>query len=137
MVIDVPRGIPVSKNRPYWRAPMGKGVPQAFLGYQSRYGDGHPNRRRCVAMARSGERCRKDALQGATCCQVHGGHKDAYRNAPEGFVSLRSGIAGTRKALAKLSTLERYPESMSYSLSPVERGKAIETARNRKLGLTT
>jgi hypothetical protein len=71
-------------NRPHWRLPMTKGKGQkAFPGYQSRFGDGHPNRTQCNAVARTtGQRCRKDALQGAFCCQSHGGHRQAYRNAP-------------------------------------------------------
>lgn len=86
-----------------------------------------------MAIARSGAQCRCDAMRGATCCRSHGGHVMAYRFMPEGAVSARTGISATRFALAKLSTLER---SESRSLSPVERGKAIEAERNRRLGLT-
>ena len=132
---------PESKNRPMWRVPMNaRGYATAkFPGYQSRFGDGHPNRVQCVAMARStGQRCRKDALRGAPTCNSHGGHWHAYRNAPEGFVSSRSGTASTRNALAKLATIERFPvgEAWPEHGSPVKRGLVIETARNRRLGLT-
>ena len=126
------------KNRPYWQLPMRASGSKAaaFKGYQSRFGDGHPNRRQCVAIARHGGQCRCDAMKGATCCRAHGGHKLAYRNMKPGALSARTGLASARKALAKLSTLEPFPEGEEYSLSPVERGKAIEAARNRRLGLT-
>jgi hypothetical protein len=125
-------------NRPSWRLPKHGGPKnRTFSGYISRFGDGHPSRVRCKAIARTtGERCRRDALQGAVCCQAHGGHRQAYKNAPAGFISSVKGKSAVRKALAKLSTIERFPVGVPYPDTPVKRGKAIETARNRQLGLT-
>lgn len=58
------------------------GCDAFFPGYQSRFGDGHPSRRQCTAIARgTGQRCRCDALQGATRCRSHGGHMAAYATA--------------------------------------------------------
>lgn len=126
------------KNRPSWRVPLVVHRQQAeFRCTPSRFGDGHPNRRQCQAVARStGQRCRKDAMQGATTCASHGGHRAAYQNAPAGFYASRRGISTVRMGLAELAATERYPPGVAWSASPVERGKRIEAARNWRLGLT-
>ena len=128
------------KNRPMWRIRLAngreRGCDAVFLGYRSRFGDGHPGRRQCIATARStGKRCKNDCIQGATCCRVHGGHRIGYRAAIKrlgpGVISLASGRNAPRKALAKLSTIEPYPLGAPWLLSPVERGKTIEAGLNR------
>ena len=65
--------MPTGKNRPSWRLPQNvHRQPNAeFRCQRSQFGDGHPSRRQCNAMARTtGQRCRKDALQGAAACRV-------------------------------------------------------------------
>ena len=128
------------KNRPSWRLRdrrgREKGCNAVFFGRVSRFGDGHPNRKRCIAKTRSGPRCRKDALQGSTCCGSHGGHYMAYRTVGHDFISLAAARSVTRKALATLSTIERFPIGVEYPASPVERGRVIEAVRNQRLGLT-
>ena len=130
------------KNRPMWRLRCArgreKGCDARFPGYQSRFGDGHPNRRQCTASARStGRRCRCDAVQGSSRCAKHGGHATAYRKARERyghkFVSLTSGKSAARKTLAKLSTVEPYPKGVPWLASPVDRGMVIEASLNREL----
>ena len=131
---------PPSKNRPSWRLPIapGCGKGRKFPGYQSRFGDGHPNRRQCTATARStGKRCRCDPVQGSPRCQKHGGHRLAYLAAQEQlgnrFVSLVSGKAAARKGLARLSVVEPYPKDVPWLDFPVDRGLVIEAERNREL----
>ena len=75
-------------------------------------------------------------MAGSNRCRSHGGHVDAYRNMPPGAVSLVTGKATTRDALAKLSVRESFPSGVAWLASPVERGKAIEHERNKRLGLT-
>jgi len=132
--------MPNGPNRPSWRMPTGHGNPRAVFppGVRSQFGDHHPNRRQCVAVARTtGKRCRKDALQGAKRCAFHRGHQEAYCNAPPGFVSLRTPVAVVRSALAKLGSSELFPIGKAWDPSPVKRGRIIEDEHNRQLGLTT
>jgi hypothetical protein len=90
-----------------------------------------------VAIAKgSGEQCKRDALQGSARCHAHGGHLQAYRNAPAGFISTRSGKAAVRNALFKLQLVEPFPPGVELPRSYVERGRIIETERNRRVGLT-
>ena len=129
------------KNRPHWRARLAsgreKGCKAKFLCTPSRFGDGNPNRRRCKVKARStGLRCKNDCIGGAPACRVHGGHWLGYRAArkelgADRVVSITTGKSVTRKGLARLSTIERYPVGVPYEASPVERGKRIEEAHNR------
>jgi hypothetical protein len=131
----------MGKNRPNWQiktVATGSKHPARLPEPRTAFGDFSPGsgRVQCIAIARSGQQCRKDALHGSTCCGSHGGHKIAYKSLAQGLLSTRSGIGSTRSGLAKLSTVERYPIGEAWSLSPVERGKRIEMARNRKLGFT-
>ena len=131
-----------SKNRPCWRMRLRNGrepgCDAKFPVPLSHFGDQY--HRQCNARARStGLRCRKAALAGADRCASHAGHKAAYiaaqRELGNKFISLRSGIATARRGLAKLSTIERYPEATEWHPSPVERGRIIEEHRNRRAGL--
>lgn len=126
-------------NKPSWRFP--KHPPRrpnpTFPGYQSRFGDGHPGRRQCVAIAKAtGKRCKKDPLQGSSRCGSHGGHTEAYHNAPKGFISSRTPVAVARAAMARIGWTEPFPENLPWHPSPIQRGKLIEAERNRRLGLT-
>jgi hypothetical protein len=129
-----------SKNRPMWRIPQltvstASAADRRFPGYQSRFGDGHPNRRQCVAIARStGQRCRCDALQGASHCQKHGGHRQAAR--ASGVDVTQATLRRARKVLAAIGSGDAppgFPPDVALPLSPVERGKAYEAWRNRAL----
>jgi hypothetical protein len=118
------------KNRPAWRIAMGHGPKDAtFKGHRSRFGDGHPNRRQCVAKAKStGQRCRCDALRFASCCRLHGGHQLAYRAI--GSTVSKAALRKPRVALAAIGS-GPMPEGLPVALSPVDRGKLIEAWRNR------
>jgi len=125
-----------SKNRPSWRIPMRKvSLDSTFPGYQSRFGDGHPNRRQCVAVARrTGERCRHDAMQGAACCRSHGGYKHAARAA--GVSVTTATPRHPRQAMARIGSGDApdgFPADVALPLSPVERGRLYEAWRNRAL----
>jgi hypothetical protein len=130
------------KNKPAWRARLdGRGAlpgcDAKFPGYQSRFGDGHPNRTQCVAIARgTGVRCRNDAIQGASCCRVHGGHRHGRIAAEklhgrDRVIVTKSGKSARRKSLATLGVTERIPEGLPIPLSPVERGRVLEAYANR------
>lgn len=129
-----------SKNRPMWRIPQrtastASTVDRRFPGYQSRFGDGHPNRRQCVAVARStGERCKRDPLRGASCCRVHGGYRQAAR--ASGVDVTTATLRAVRGALAAIGSGDAppdFPRDVALPVSPVERGKAYEAWRNRAL----
>jgi hypothetical protein len=126
-----------NKNRPMWRIPLRTGPkePQRFKGYQSRFGDGHPNRRQCVAIARStGKQCRCDALQNAACCRLHGGHRHAAR--ASGVDVTMATARRSRVALARVgagNAPHDFPHDVPLPVSPVERGKAYEAWCNRAL----
>ncbi len=125
-----------SKNRPSWRIPMRKvTLDSTFPGYQSRFGDGHPNRRQCVAVARAtGQRCRLDALHGAACCHKHGGHRWARRAA--GVDVTQATLRRPRKAMARIGSgnaPDGFPLDVALPLSPIDRGRLFEAWRNRAL----
>jgi hypothetical protein len=131
-----------SPGRPSWRLPLVRTgrknatFPPGFK--RSQFGDGHPSRRQCKATAKgTGERCRRDALQGADRCGSHSGHLQAYRNAPAGFISTRSGPSAVRTALFRLQMTEAFPEGVPMPKSHIKRGLVIETVRNQSLGLTS
>jgi hypothetical protein len=131
-------------NRPSWHIPQNhNGNPAAaFLGYQSRFGDGHPNRRQCKAIARrTGKQCKRDAMQGAPTCASHGGHVHAYRAAGVTW-SKATMRAAPRKALAAIGSGPPpddfdLPKNVSLPASPVERGRLYEAWRNRLLDPST
>ena len=125
-----------SKNRPSWRIPQGHGPATAsFKGYQSRFGDGHPNRRQCVAIARAtGEQCKRDAMRGASCCHKHGGYQWAARAA--GVDVTHATLRRSRVALARIGSGDApdgFPVDVALPLSPVARGRLFEAWRNRAL----
>ena len=112
------------------------GCDASFPGYQSRFGDGHPNRRQCTTTARStGQRCRCDAMQGSTRCRAHGGHVGAYRSALREMgprmISTVPSRSIARKMLARIAATEPFPPDAEWHPSPVERGRVILDALNR------
>jgi hypothetical protein len=128
-----------SKNRPQWRIPLGQGPKNArFPGYQSRYGDGHPSRRQCIATARHGGQCRLDALRGAACCGKHGGHAQAARMA--GVTVTLATMRKPRVALASVGAMpapDGFPLDVALPVSPVDRGRLYEAWQNRALAPST
>ena len=124
-----------SKNRPNWAIPQGHGPKHAtFKCVQSRYGDGNPNRRQCVATARSGERCRQGACQGASTCRVHGGVGNAAR--AQGMSVTQATMRRPRRALAAIGSGELphgFPLDVPLPLSPIDRGALFEAWQNRAL----
>jgi hypothetical protein len=125
-----------SKNRPSWRIPVGNGPSNArFPGYQSRFGDGHPNRRQCVAVARStGKRCNGPAMRGVACCRVHGGYRQAAK-----ATGLRATMATRRNGRRALYAIgigdapPGFPLDVPLPLSPLARGRLFEAWQNRAL----
>ena len=136
----------VQKNRPNWRFRLGsgreKGCSAVFPGYRSKFGDGHPSRKQCIAKARStGQRCRHDAVHGASCCHVHGGHRwgllaEQKRLGFGRVISPAACRSVPRKALAAIGSGETprdLPRSIPLPVSPVERGRLYEAWLNRRL----
>jgi hypothetical protein len=131
-----------SQNRPSWRLPkIITGNPNArFPGYVSKFGDGHPSRRQCIAKARStGKQCKQDAMQGASTCHMHGGHVHAYRAAGVTWskATMRS---APRKELARIgsgSPPADLPVWVKLPVSPVERGRLYEAWRNAQMDPAT
>jgi hypothetical protein len=135
--MDKPQA-PYRKNRPRWRVPTSSGTPNARpIAGRSTWGAFEPGngRTQCKAVARStGKRCGLDALQGATACRVHGGYGLAYRRQREALdrvarpmVTL-SGARSPRRALAAIgATVSASPDGRPLPLSPVERGRMVET----------
>lgn len=131
-------------NRPTWRTPAfeTKAAPNAHILKRVRTpfgqfvdGDG---RTQCKAVARStGLRCRQNAIQGAECCQFHGGLR---------YLERRIAKAGGRVAAHCVPTpnvKRRYDvacafelDHLSDKLSKAERTELSQmglSARGRKL----
>lgn len=129
------------KNRPSWRLRLAsglpKGYPSKFRGYQSRFGDGHPNRRQCHAIAKSThQRCRCDALRGSDHCRLHGGHRQGLLAEQQrlGIGRVHSLVAGRharRQALVELALTERLSPELPQPRSLVQRGRVLEAFANR------
>jgi len=77
------------RPRPQWRKPYknyprgaGPGIHDAMKAKRTAFGDFSPGtgRRQCVSISKgSGERCRRDAVQGADQCKTHKGISIALR----------------------------------------------------------
>src|SRR5262245_3252426 len=125
------------KNRPHWAASRGHGPKDpdasAMLRKRTSFGDFTPGNGRvqCSASTRAGERCRNDALHGATRCRVHGGARWAMHHAPEGTVSTTRGRSIVRRGLAAIGSGDMSPDIPVFPVSPVDRGALSEAHANR------
>ena len=129
------------KNRPSWAAPKRQYPSRidpapAFMASRSGFGDfTAPGRRQCESVARStGERCRRDCVQGMARCKAHGGMvRHAKRLAANGWAPSRP-ARYIRARLAGLGAGEPpqgFPEASLSHLSPLRRGQLFEAFENR------
>lgn len=131
-----------SKNRPRWAAPK-RDYPTrvdpapAFMVARSTFGDFSEGsgRRQCKSVARStGERCRRDAVQGCERCGTHGGLTTIGKRLAKLGYSAATPNRRIRRRLADLGAGEPpqgFPEASLAHLSPLRRGQLFEAFENR------
>ena len=132
------------RPRPQWRKPYlnypkggGPGLNALFVARRTAFGDFSPGsgRRQCVSIAKhSGERCRRDAVQGAAQCRVHKGISPALAKLrrERGAHVQRLDISATaRRALCAIA-FDAAPEGFSgKACGATARGRLYEAYRNR------
>lgn len=128
------------KNRPSWAAPKfdypSRVDPApAFMVARSGFGDFAPGsgRRQCVAIAKHGERCRCDAVQGSERCRVHRGMQSIGSRLAKLGYSPAKPERRLRKAIAEMGAREApegFPEAL-LECSPLRRAELFEAWRNR------
>lgn len=131
------------RARPKWRAPyvIGPGngpITPALLAKRTSFGDFSPGsgRVQCEAVSKStGERCRRDAVQGVSTCRAHKGVGGAMTKLRASRPDARSAANGgaARKALAQIA-LDSAPEgaeNLSSDRGLVHLGRLREAFQNR------
>lgn len=124
-----------------WRLPLTKGnrKPVQSANFLAAVTSApHSNVPRCVATARmTGKRCRKEAMRGATTCNMHNGHKAAAKAFEErtGKKAILTGGSKRKAALVALG-LGPWPIGLEarkdlLELGPLARGKLFEAHANR------
>jgi hypothetical protein len=132
------------RPRPQWRKPYrtypkggGPGVHAAFVAKRTAFGDFSPGsgRRQCVSIAKhTGERCRRDAVQGANQCRTHKGISPALyklRQERGPHVQRLDTGATARRALCAIA-FDAAPDGFSGEApNATARGRLYEAFRNR------
>ena len=120
--------------RPDWRLPLGNFKGRSAFPANFVHSAGLADKRQCKAMARStGKQCRQPAMQGATCCRMHGGHKQAYKaeraKHPNAVFKARPD-GKARAMLARIGASARLPDGAPHDESIIARGLAVLTQAN-------
>jgi len=133
------------RARPMWRAPFkrypkggGPGVNPAMLAKRTPFNDFSPGsgRRQCERIKANGERCRCNAVQGATTCRVHAGLGGAMRAAKLADKRVRRSANGgqARRSLAMVA-LDALAEGETFDgegVGLITIGRYVEARANSK-----
>jgi hypothetical protein len=132
------------RPRPQWRKPYrcypkgaGPGIHAALVAKRTAFGDFSlgSGRRQCVSIAKgSGERCKRDAVQGAARCKTHKGIAPAIRNLRRergACVQRASKGVFARRALCAIAFGPTPNPDLSSKRGPTSLGRLYEAYQNR------